>query len=123
MSQSLLFFLFPFFLTAPDTQPPTIACPGQPITQTSIGVNTLVTFTRPTAEDDCGTVNVACTAWSPTNSAITLSVTGNQEDGFNEQGSFPLGISTVVCTATDGASLTASCNLNVVVSEGILTLN
>ena len=105
-----------FYFTAPDTIPPTIQCPQQPISQTSTGVNTLVTFARPTAQDNCVTVNVACTGRSPTNSVITISASGSN----NQQGSFPVGSSTVTCTATDGANSTASCNFDVTVSTGML---
>ena len=102
---SLQFSLF----TAPDTIPPTIQCPQQPINQASTGGNAQVTFARPTAQDNCNTVNVACRARSPTNSVITLSTIGS-----NEQGSFPVGTSTVSCTASDGVSLTTTCDFNVI---------
>ena len=81
--------------------------------------HTLVTFARPTAQDNCVTVNVACTGRSPSNSVITISASGINY--YNQQGSFPVGTSTVTCTATDGAlSRTASCNFNVAVSTGML---
>ena len=87
-------------------------CPQQDITQLSTGGNAvLVTFAVPTGQDNCGTATVACTAMSPANSQITLSLSNNQY-----QGSFPVGTSPVTCTATDGASPanTAPCNFNVV---------
>ena len=105
-----------YIFTAPDTTPPTFTqCPTQPITQAPTGANTLVTFTEPTATDNCGTVNVACTAVSPTNTAITLTTIGNQEQGF-----FPVGTSTVTCTATDSANPAATCTFNVAVTQGML---
>ena len=99
--------------TVQDTTAPTFTnCPTQPISQVSTGTNTVVTFTRPTGQDNCGTPTVVCTAMSPSNTQITLSLTNTQY-----QGSFPVGTSPVTCTATDGATptpLTASCNFNVV---------
>ena len=116
VSLFLYYFVLFFFSTAPDTTPPTfIQCPTQPITRASTGVNTLVTFTEPTATDNCGTVNVACTAVSPSNTAIALTTIGNQE-----QGSFPVGTSTVTCTATDSANPAATCTFNVAVTQGML---
>ena len=102
-----------FLSTEQDTMEPTFTnCPTQPINQASTGGNTLVTFTPPTGQDNCGTPTVACTATDPSNTAITLINNNNQL-----QGSFPVGTSPVTCTATDGATptpLTADCNFNVV---------
>ena len=108
---------FPFLIVPDTTLVPTIQCSQQPISQTSTGVNTLVTFARPTVQDNCVTVSVACTGRSPTNSVITISTSGSN----NQQGSFPVGTSTVTCTATDGASQTASCNFSVIgmLNEGL----
>ena len=48
--------------------------------------------------------------------AIPLQAIGN----VLESGTFPVGTSVVTATATDGAGRTASCNVNVIVSQGIL---
>ena len=53
---------------------------------------------------------------SPIGTAIPLQAIGN----VLESGTFPVGTSVVTATATDGAGRTASCNVNVIVSQGIL---
>ena len=104
---------FLFFAVQDTTSPTIMQCPQQAISQTSTtGSNVLVTFTQPTGQDNCGTATVVCTAMSPSNTQISLTLNTNQY-----QGSFPVGTSPVTCTATDGATptpLTASCNFNVV---------
>jgi HYR domain len=90
-----------FAVTVTDTQPPTITCP-QPITvvtpQTCPPASSIaVTFVTPsvaggTVSDNCS-VTVMC---SPASGSI-----------------FPVGTTTVTCTATDVAGNTASCSFTV----------
>jgi CSLREA domain-containing protein len=86
-------------VTVVDTTPPTITCPANIIIQTTNAGNTsvVVNYPLPTASDNCGAVTVVC---SPPSGA-----------------SFPLGITTVTCTATDGAGNTASCSFTVTVFD------
>ena len=106
----------PLFCTAPDTTAPTISCLQPTVTQSApCGGTASVSFIQPTGQDNCGTVNVACTGVSPTGTPITITVINNLE-----QGTFPVGTSAVTCTATDGAGLTATCPISVVVTAGML---
>jgi len=94
-----------FTVTVSDTQPPSITCPAA-ITGTT-GAQTcppptsgVVTFPPPTASDNCPGVTTACVP--PSGS------------------SFPLGTTTVTCTATDAASNTATCSFTVTNFNGCL---
>jgi hypothetical protein len=82
-----------------DTQPPTINCPANIITRTPNpgDISVFVTYPPPTASDNCGSPIVVCSPPS-----------GSQ---------FPLGITTVSCTATDGATSTASCTFTITVFD------
>jgi subtilisin-like proprotein convertase family protein len=87
-----------FTVTVADTQPPTLGtCPtgigGAPAAPGATCVN--VTFSTPTASDNCPGVSISCNPPSGT--------------------CFPLGITTVTCTATDAAGNTASCSFPVTV--------
>ena len=113
-------YYLPFLLfTVPDTEPPSIQCPQPTVNQAApCGGTASVSFNQPTAQDNCGTVNIACTAFSPSGTAITINDFGNIE-----QGTFPVGTSAVTCTATDGATLTATCPINVIVTAGTIILS
>ena len=80
-----------------DTDPPTIACP-QNITavECTSPEGAIVTFS-PTATDNCSTPTVTC---APPSGAT-----------------FPLGVTTVTCTATDDAGLTTECSFTVEVVD------
>jgi hypothetical protein len=85
-----------FTVTVNDTQPPTLgACPtaisGAPAAPGATCVT--VTFTTPTASDICPGVTIECAPASGT--------------------CFPLGTTTVTCTASDAAGNTASCSFSV----------
>jgi hypothetical protein len=75
----------------PDTQPPSITCPGN-VTVTDC----VVSYPAPTATDNCCVASVVCTPASGS--------------------TFVSGTTTVTCTATDGAGLTASCTFTVTCS-------
>jgi hypothetical protein len=83
-----------FTVTVTDTQPPTITCP---INQSvDSGVPIVVNYTTPTGADNCPGVTVNCVPASGS--------------------TFPLGTTTVTCTATDAASSTATCSFTVTVA-------
>jgi len=88
-----------FTVTVNDNQPPTIgACPSPITTNTDAGLcSAIVTYTTPTASDNCPGVAVACSPASGT--------------------AFPKGTTLVTCTATDAQNLTASCSFNVTVID------
>lgn len=88
-----------FTVTVVDNQAPTIgACPSPITTNTSAGqCSAVVTYTTPTSSDNCPGQTVAC----------------NPPSG----GAFPKGTTTVTCTATDTASLVASCSFTVTVTD------
>jgi subtilisin-like proprotein convertase family protein len=86
-----------FTVTVQDTQPPTITCPA-PVTAVAaqtcpLATSGTVTFPAPTASDNCPGVTTACTP--PSGST------------------FPVGTTTVTCTATDASGNTASCSFSV----------
>ena len=84
-----------FTVTVNDTQPPTITCPTD-VTTTTGTVNdpcVVVTFPPPTASDNCPGVTTLCSPAS----------------GF----CFPVGTTSVTCTATDASGNTATCSFNV----------
>ena len=82
----------------PDVTPPVISgCPDN-ISQTTTGSSATVNWTPPIATDNCT---------DPQN------LTSTHQPGDN----FPLGISTVVYTATDAAGNQANCSFDVTVSQ------
>jgi HYR domain len=92
-----------FTVTVNDTQPPTITCPGS-ITSVAAASCPIQTSTPPvnftvTAADNCPGVTVVCKNQS---GAV---VTSGQP--------FPIGTTTVTCTATDTSGNTASCGFTV----------
>ncbi|QQS27772.1 MAG: HYR domain-containing protein [Sphingobacteriales bacterium] len=81
-----------FTVTINDGQPPVLSpCPAN-----IVNCNNTITWTPPTATDNC----------------ITVNVTGTHNPGT----AFPLGTTTVTYTATDGANNTATCSFTVTVS-------
>ncbi len=87
-------------ITVIDTENPTITCPANQVGVMTLnaptGTKIAVNYPTPAANDNAGIQSVVCTPPS----------TGNQ---------FPLGTTTVNCTATDTSSRTASCSFSVVV--------
>lgn len=86
-----------FTVTVQDTQPPAITCPANKTAKTAT-INDpciVVTFPPPTASDNCPGVTTAC----------------NPPSGF----CFPVGTTTVTCTATDMSSNKATCSFTVTV--------
>ena len=93
-----------FTVTVNDTQPPTVTCPANvtAVTNQDCGagaVCTVVNFTA-TASDNCPGVVVVCNP--PSGSC------------------FPVGITTVTCTATDASGNTATCSFTVTTFDTLL---
>jgi len=93
-----------FTVTVVDNQPPTFpnGCPAG-ITATTGGSCAIVTYANPTISDNCPGATVAC---SPSSGAC-----------------FPIGTTTVTCTATDTATTpnTATCMFTITVSPCTIT--
>jgi hypothetical protein len=88
-----------FTVTVNDTQPPVITCPPN-LTAVTANVNdpcVVVNFTT-TASDNCPGVVVVCNP--PSGSC------------------FPVGVTTVTCTATDASGNTATCSFTISVFNG-----
>lgn len=97
-----------FTVTVQDTQPPSITCPGN-ITST----------TGACPPSSSGTVNFTVTQ-SDNCSGVTT-VCRNQNNQVVTPGqSFPVGTTTVTCTATDASGNAASCSFTVTVFNGCL---
>jgi hypothetical protein len=86
-----------FTVTVNDTQPPTITCPGNIAMGTDPNLCSAVVTYAPAATDNCPGVGVVCAPASGS--------------------SFPKGITTVTCTATDGSGNMASCSFTVTVND------
>ena len=88
-----------FTVTVNDTQPPAITCPANITTKAAQAGDpcVVVNFTTPVATDNCPNPTVTCTPPSGT--------------------CFPVGTTTVTCTATDGSGNTASCTFKVSVFD------
>ncbi len=87
-------------ITVVDTTPPTIACPGNLVVANDLGeCGAIVSFAdMVTADDDCDA--------DPSVSCVPMS------------GSFfPVGTTTVTCTATDRGGLSATCSFDVTVND------
>lgn len=89
-------------VTVVDTTPPAITCPANFLVTAPLGQSSsAVTYSAPTAIDNCSTAAADC---SPPSGS-----------------SFPLGATTVACTATDGSNNAANCSFTVTVSPPQLT--
>jgi hypothetical protein len=85
-----------FTIRVNETQAPTITCPGNVVSigaPACAGVAGSVTYPPPTVSDNCSGVTTVC---SPASGSI-----------------FPLGTTTVTCTATDASGNTAICRFEV----------
>jgi predicted outer membrane repeat protein len=93
-----------FTITVNDTQPPMITCPANVTAVSAVSCppssSTAVTYPPPTVSDNCPGVTVAC---NPPSGSI-----------------FPVGTTTVICTATDASGNTATCSFTVTVFNGRL---
>jgi hypothetical protein len=87
-----------FTVTVNDTQQPAITCPSD------------ITFTTPGASDTCGTVNYSTPSatdnCTPAPTVVCTPPSGN---------CFPLGMTTVTCTATDSSSNQKQCTFKITV--------
>jgi len=88
-----------FTVRVNDTQPPSIVCPSNIVTDTVEGqCSATVNYATPNGTDNCaGTVNVVCVPASGS--------------------SFNVGTTTVTCTATDAAGNSANCSFTVMVTD------
>ena len=87
-----------FTVTVQDTQPPTITCPANVTAGNDPGqCGAAVVYPAPTASDNCPNVNSQC---SPASGSF-----------------FPVGTTTVSCTATDASGNTATCAFTVTVND------
>jgi hypothetical protein len=86
-----------FTVTVQDTQPPVITCPTNVTAVTAPAcpapAGSVTTYPPPTASDNCPGVTVVCV---PPSGTI-----------------FPVGTTTVTCTATDASGNTATCSFSV----------
>lgn len=87
-----------FTVTVNDNQSPTLTCPANITTNTASGqCASVVSYTTPTASDNCTGATVGCSPASGT--------------------TFQKGVTTVTCTATDASKNTASCSFTVTVND------
>lgn len=85
-----------FTVTVNDTQLPTITCPGAIVSNITGAATCKVVNYSASASDNCPGVNLSCVPPSGT--------------------CFPVGTTTVTCTATDASSNTRSCSFTVTIS-------
>lgn len=91
-----------FTMTVVDNQAPQINCPANITVNTDAGVcSAVVTYSAPSVSDNCSGGAPVC---SPPSSST-----------------FPVGTTTVSCTATDSANLTSSCSFTITVNAPQLT--
>ncbi|MEW6207725.1 MAG: HYR domain-containing protein [Acidobacteriota bacterium] len=87
-----------FTVTVNDTQPPSITCPSDLIRSTDTDqCSAIVTYPSPTASDNCSPVTAMC----------------NPPSGAT----FPKGVTTVNCAATDSSSNSAVCSFTIAVED------
>ena len=91
---------FRITVTGNDEQAPTIICPGDVTTQAAPSSTVRVDFPEPETIDNCSAVTVSC---SPASGS-----------------SFPIGTTTVTCTATDASNNSANCTFSVIVTESVV---
>ena len=88
-----------FLVELRDTTPPSITCPADIVATTDLdSCNAVVMWSMPTATDNCGVASVSC---DPMSGAI-----------------FPIGSSTVTCTAVDLSGNMETCEFMVTVNDG-----
>jgi uncharacterized repeat protein (TIGR01451 family) len=89
-----------FSVTVNDNQAPTISCPSNIAVSNDPGMcAAVVNFTTPTVSDNCPPTSFAATCVPPAGS------------------SFPKGVTTVTCTATDSSNNLATCLFTVTVKD------
>ncbi len=86
-----------FDVTVVDNEPPSITCPPNIYAHAELGQCDAVVVYTATASDNCTFTSLSCTP--PSGST------------------FPLGFTTVTCTATDAAGNTATCSFGVIVFD------
>lgn len=87
-----------FTVTVNDASPPSITCPGNvSVTAPAGSSSTAVSYATPQVSDNCSVANVSCL---PPSGSI-----------------FPLGATTVACTASDTSGNNAQCSFTVTVSS------
>ena len=97
----------PIFITVNDATPPTITCPANIVRNTDPNqCYATVTYTTPTATDNCA---------APTVAIVPPSLASGAQ--------FPKGVNSVTWQATDGAGLTHRCTFTVTVNGGAGSLN
>lgn len=86
-----------FSVTVNDTQPPTISCPPNlSVTVATGATSSVVNYTQPMGNDNCSGTTTVCVPSSGS--------------------TFPVGVTTVICRATDASSNTAQCSFTVTVT-------
>ena len=89
-----------FTVTVTGPNPVSIQCPQNIVVSTASGAsNATVDYVPATASDACGVANLVC-----------LPPSGS---------TFPLGVSTVTCTATDPGGIASSCPFTITVRDGV----
>jgi hypothetical protein len=97
----------PIFITTNDNTPPTITCPANIVRNTDPNqCYATVTYTTPTATDNCA---------APTVAIVPPSLASGAQ--------FPKGVNSVTWQATDGAGLTHRCTFTVTVNGGAGSFN
>ena len=103
---------FVIFVLAGDITPPQVTCPANLNSAVQCGTASgQLQFQLPTGIDNSGVTNVQCSA-----GGIQLTPQGSQLIG-----NFPVGVTTVTCTATDTCGLSASCQFTATVQSGKCT--
>jgi hypothetical protein len=101
-------------VTVTDDEAPVITCPGTINVNTTAGsCDAVVTIPDTIATDNCATqAELLASATFVATGASNFSGTG-----LNASGTFPLGTTTLTFTVTDAANLTATCSVDIIVSN------
>jgi uncharacterized repeat protein (TIGR01451 family) len=103
-----------FTVTVNDTQPPMITCPGPVTHATDPNVCTaVVTFAAPTVTDNCPPCQGTLPGKPGGSTQVGCQVVCVPASGAT----FPKGVTTVTCTATDASNNTANCSFTVTVND------
>ena len=86
-------------VTVTDNVNPTITCPANRVVAPYRLTGTAVTYTTPTATDNCSVVSIVRTA------------------GLASGSTFPIGVNTVTYKVTDGSGNTATCSFTITVID------